>query len=320
MTLFCRHSCLKNTSRLIFNNANCTGQFEHMQKILFILLLYLCSQNCPAQDYDSLVDKATRAYGSKNYDSCSYYFDRAFKIKLTGSDLYNAAICNLYSGNREKSFELLFASIKAGANISKLRIDPDLESMHNDRKWKKLMRRAKRIQSDSFKKTAYPRYAAQLAALWESDQYWRFRLGQAYENNDTITANKIWPQLRKTDSVDLSKFEKIVEKTGWPTKSKVGGLGAQTAYLIADHSPRETMEKYLPLLEEAVKAGEASKANYATMKDRVLVNRRKKQIYGTQKYWDEKSGKFKYFPIEDEQKVNALRREAGLPPLPEFNQ
>jgi len=78
------------------------------------------------------------------------------------------------------------------------------------------------------------------------------------------------------------------------------------------------MEKYFPLLEDAAKNGEASMSNYATMKDRVLVTRNAKQIYGTQKYWDEKQGKFVFFPIEDEKNVNKMRKEVGLPVLKEF--
>jgi len=99
----------------------------------------------------------------------------------------------------------------------------------------------------------------------------------------------------------------------------VGKWGAGTAFLILDHSPREVMEKYFPYLENAAKNGEASMNNYATMKDRILVNRGKKQIYGTQKYWDGTQSKFVFFPIEDEKNVNKLRREVGLEPLLEFS-
>jgi hypothetical protein len=79
------------------------------------------------------------------------------------------------------------------------------------------------------------------------------------------------------------------------------------------------MEKYFPYLETAAKNGEASLANYATMKDRVLVNRGKKQVYGTQKYWDPKRAKFIFFEIEDEKNVNKRRSEVGLEPLTEFD-
>ena len=54
------------------------------------------------------------------------------------------------------------------------------------------------------------------------------------------------------------------------------------------------------------------------MKDRILVNRGKKQIYGTQKYWDPKENKFVFFPIEDEKNVKAKRKEVGLEPLTEY--
>jgi hypothetical protein len=74
------------------------------------------------------------------------------------------------------------------------------------------------------------------------------------------------------------------------------------------------------LLEAAAKNGEASLSNYAIMKDRILVNRGKQQIYGTQKYWDSKQAKFVFFEIEDEKNVNKLRKEVGLEPLKEFEQ
>lgn len=109
-----------------------------------------------------------------------------------------------------------------------------------------------------------------------------------------------------------------MDKIGWPTRTKVGRDGATTAFLVFDHTSREIMEKYFPLLEKAANEGEASKRNMATMKDRILVNRGNKQLYATQKYWDEKQAKFVFFPIEDPDNINKRRKDVGLEPLEEF--
>ncbi|HET9826101.1 MAG TPA: DUF6624 domain-containing protein, partial [Chitinophagaceae bacterium] len=292
-----------------------------MIKSLLIFLLVLEANDCQSQDYQSEIGKAEHAYDKKQYDSCSFYFSNAFKIKNpNGSDLYHSAACNILNGNASTALKLLKKAIIKPIEVSKLKIDPDFDEMHALRKWKKLIKKADRIQSDSFKKYQYPQFAAQLATLWEKDQYYRFRLARAYDNNDTISANEIWRAMRKSDSANLLEFESVTDKIGWPTVSKVGQAGASTAFLIIDHSPREVMEQYFPLLEEAARKGEASLSSYATMKDRILVNRGKKQIYGTQKYWDQQQGKFVYFPIEDEKSVNSKRKEVGLAPLSEFEE
>jgi hypothetical protein len=284
-------------------------------------MVVLVSHCCFSQTYDQEVAKAGEANSKHQYDSCAVFFNRAFLLKTpSGNDMYNAAVCNAKSSNTEKAFLLLTTAIEKGINISKLKIDPDLESLHDHKKWKKLIKKANRIQLDSFNACKRPEYAKQLAKIWETDQYYRFRLGQAYESGaDTSIINNLWKKMRKADSLNdnVSKLETIINKIGWPTISNVGKLGAGTAFLVADHSSRETMEKIFPFLEEAAKNGEASMSNYATMKDRILVNKGKKQVYGTQSYRDEK-GKAILFPVEDEKNLNKRRKEIGLEPLPEF--
>jgi hypothetical protein len=276
---------------------------------------------CHSQSYDQEIKKAERAFGKTLFDSCIFYFDKAFLLeKPKGADLYNAAVCNTMNGNSKQAFILLENAIHADINISKLKIDPDLDPLHQQPGWKRLIRKSNKVQQKEFKKTLFPADAKKLAQLWETDQYYRFRLGAAYEKKDTATVNEIWKKLKPEDAANLKQLEAIMNRIGWPTATKVGKRGANTAFLIIDHSPREIMEKYFPLLESAAKKGEASLSDYAVMQDRILVNRGKKQIYGTQKYWDEKQNKFVFFPIEDEKNVNARRKEVGLDPLPEFKQ
>ena len=279
----------------------------------------LVSYHSHSQSYDQETAKAVKAYSENRPDSCVYFFNQAFRLAAAnGSDLYNAAICNLLNGNSKRCVAFLNEAIMRGINISKLKIDPDLELLHTQKNWAKLLIKAEKVQKNQFNNTEFPEEAKQLATLWENDQYWRFRLGKAYDKKDTLATKQTWGKLMPLDSLNLIQLQLIIDRIGWPGISKVGRSGANTAFLIIDHSPRETMEKYFPLLEASARKGEASLSGYATMKDRILVNRGQKQIYGTQRYWDSAGKKFIYFPIEDESNVNDRRKEVGLEPLKDF--
>jgi hypothetical protein len=233
-----------------------------MYRLSWLIVCILSVQRGITQTYELEIEKAGKAYEGKKYDSCSAYFSNAFRLKVaSGKDLYNAAVCNAMNNHSRHAFRLLNTAITKGINISKLHIDPAFESLYGSRKWKRLLMKAEKIQADSFKQYLYAAHAARLSKLWEEDQYYRFRLGDAYSNNDTVLANTLWKKMRISDSAVLLKFQTILNEIGWPTKSKVGSRGAATAFLIIDHAPRDVMEKYFPLLETAAKAGEASLSN-----------------------------------------------------------
>ena len=69
------------------------------------------------------------------------------------------------------------------------------------------------------------------------------------------------------------------------------------------------------MLKEQCEQKEASWINYAFFFDRIQTSENKPQRYGTQSRWDEKRNTIELFPLEDEKKVNAWRKEVGLEPL-----
>ncbi len=68
----------------------------------------------------------------------------------------------------------------------------------------------------------------------------------------------------------------------------------------------------------AAEAGEADRRHLSLLQDRVLVAEDKPQIFGTQLYFDETTGKLELFPIEDAANVDARRLEVGMGPLAEY--
>jgi len=59
----------------------------------------------------------------------------------------------------------------------------------------------------------------------------------------------------------------------------------------------------------------AGKEEYALLTDRVLVNKKQKQIYGTQVRTNPKTHKATPFPLKYPKQVNALRKKMGMEPL-----
>ena len=83
-------------------------------------------------------------------------------------------------------------------------------------------------------------------------------------------------------------------------------------WLVLQHSKKKYRKKYFPKVEAAVRNGDLSKAQYATMKDRILMDDGKPQIYGTQI----KNGKL--YKLDSPKTVNERRAEMGLKPIEEY--
>lgn len=116
------------------------------------------------------------------------------------------------------------------------------------------------------------------------------------------------------------QFEQLlgfVEEYGWLGKSLVGKDGAEAAWLIAQHGQHAPIEqvKLLPRLLAAAQSGEAKMSQYAHLFDLVCSHHRRPQRYGTLRWENPDTSNWEIYPIEEPDKVNEYRQEAGLPPL-----
>lgn len=104
----------------------------------------------------------------------------------------------------------------------------------------------------------------------------RFKKDQKFANSDS----KKFIKVVKENTLWLK--EKIKE-IGWISSNIVGGAGENYAWLIAQHSDYDVkfQEKCLKLLKK-MPLTKKRKQNMAYLTDRILVNRKHKQVYGTQ--------------------------------------
>lgn len=116
------------------------------------------------------------------------------------------------------------------------------------------------------------------------------------------------------DSMHLQYVVAVLAEHGWLGTSVIGKKANISLFLAIQHAPNDQVrERYYPMLEASAKRGESSLSQMATMKDRILVNKKQPQIYGTQ--WNYVDDKQVLFPLEDVNSVNEKRVEVGLEPL-----
>ncbi len=83
-------------------------------------------------------------------------------------------------------------------------------------------------------------------------------------------------------------------------------------WLGLQHSTKEIRKKYFSYIEKAVKNGDLSKQQYALMKDKILMDEGKPQIYGSQ------IDNGKLYKLKDPINVNERRKEMGMEPIEDY--
>ena len=158
-----------------------------------------------------------------------------------------------------------------------------------------------------------PTLRDELLRMAKEDQEIRDRASRARYADAAINAR--WAEV---DRKNTARLKAIVAERGWPGKGLVGPDGAQAAWLLVQHADRDRdfQRRCLTLLEQAVKAGEASGVHLAYLTDRVRVGDGRPQLYGTQFLTID--GREELQPIEDQAHVDERRKAVGLPPLAEY--
>jgi hypothetical protein len=135
---------------------------------------------------------------------------------------------------------------------------------------------------------------------------------------DSDEMNYFWQLVLEQDSLNEVEVIKIIDERGWVGKSLVGGQANMTLWLVIQHAPLETQEKYLPMLKESVLKGESKGSHLALLEDRIQMRNFKPQTYGSQITTDPNTGERIVYEIKDPEYVNKRRKEVGLGPIQDY--
>ena len=137
-------------------------------------------------------------------------------------------------------------------------------------------------------------------------------LSEVLESDQRIRKSNEPIKYAKEDHRNQELVISIIENCGMPTLKEVDQRQMDAIWLGLQHSTKEIRKKYFPYVEKAVKNGDLSKQQYALMKDRMLMDDGKPQIYGSQI----ENGKL--YKIENPETVNERRKEIGLETIEDY--
>ena len=291
-------------------------------RLVFISICFLFSSLTYSQkSYKDLIGDADKFYRDKEYVKSVEVYKQAFKIEeKNGSNLYDAACSAALAGNKKMAFQWLNNAMDNGwINIHHMKQDKDLISLHNEKKWNKLLSAMQKIVD--VKEANYDKpLQAKLLEIYNDDQpirqeYIAARKTYGHKSSQVDSLGKI---MLYKDSVNLIKVKQILDTHGWVGPDKVGNQANQTLFLVIQHSDLKTQQQYLPMMREAVKNKNASGSSLALLEDRVALGEGRKQIYGSQIGSDRETNKSYIFPLEDPDHVDERRAKVGLGPLADY--
>ena len=298
-----------------------------MKKTFFTLLILISSINTFGQNietYNDLITEALSLYDSKNYYKAGEKFSEAFEVnggKGNVTDRYNAACSWALANENDLAFIQLFKIAENGnySNVNHITKDTDLISLYKDKRWKKVIKKVK-ANKEKAEANLDKNLMAKLDTIFQEDQNYRQQI-KGLEEKYGRESNELkahWKMINMKDSINLIKTTKILDKHGWLGQDVIGQQGNSTLFLVIQHSDIKTQEKYLPMMKEAVKKGNASSSSLALLEDRIALRKGEKQIYGSQIGRNQETGEFYVLPLADPENVDVRRAEVGLGTIQEY--
>jgi outer membrane protein OmpA-like peptidoglycan-associated protein len=228
---------------------------------------------------------------------------------------FHATRCAL-SNQRDSAYFFMNKWLNTGtfSNYTLIFFDTDLQNLQKDKRWDSIGQEIKL----KYNRFAKPKLAFWLDSLSNADQIFRTYIFPREKKINTrrldTLSDKVGDKLRDSfDKSNLVALKKLLDRYGWPKVSEVGQKAAYAAFLIIDHSDLKTMKTYLPTLESHCKINEAKWEWYAMMFDRIRIDEKLPQKYGTQYIQEGANPKaFVLAPIEEPDKVDEYRKQVGL--------
>jgi uncharacterized protein DUF6624 len=281
-----------------------------------VTLVALLAAPLSAQSFFGVLQRGDSAEKAGNHAAAARLYEQAYG--LSGFDpagLAIAARSAARGGLKEKALADLGRAVDQGYLEPRMMADSAFSPLRSDPRWKALEARMQR------KLAALNQSArAELIKLSDQDQQNRQDFSGMVKRlaANSPESRAAFAAFNSSDSAIQARVQEIIASIGWPTRSKVGDNGAHAAWLIVQHMPLEAQRGYLPLLQAAVKAGEAQPGDGALLQDRVLSREKKPQIYGSQLTIPPDGGAPTLDPIANPACVDVRRKSVGLEPLEEY--
>ncbi|HLL83230.1 MAG TPA: DUF6624 domain-containing protein, partial [Longimicrobium sp.] len=263
-----------------------------------------------------LAKQAERKLKEKEPAAALALYQRAWDAGAREADVaYSAACAAVLANQRDEAFRWLDLALGAGfRDADWMKKDEDLVPLQADARFAKAVEQAIANGAREDAAIQQPRLAKEILAMAERDQQVRFKLLRNGPNMDPTVVE----EMKAVDLEHTARMKEIIATHGWPGTRLVGRTASKRAWLLVQHADLnvEFQELCLAALEKAVAAGDADPKEWAYLHDRVQVNRKRPQRFGTQFY--PVNGVQVPRPMEDPEHVDERRRSIGLGTMEEY--
>ena len=284
------------------------------------------AQTLPSK-YNFFIHQADSLYDIKQYKNSAFTYNKAFETiqrKGIANDRYNAA-CSWAMANYPDSafYNLTILATKANyTNFNHLVTDTDLEPLHNDPRWMELVKKVK-ANKDKLEEKFNHHLIALIDSMEIEDQKWRKLIVQ-YDNHELDTIkypSKLTHKMgHVTDSLNYYLCKKLIKQYGYPNQEMVGQATSHNFWLLIQHQDDRVsfQDTVLALMKPEVDKGQASGSDYAYLIDRVKINTKQLQVYGTQMTINKEGTSYEPLPVIEPEKLNERRKSVGLSPEEDY--
>ncbi len=157
-----------------------------------------------------------------------------------------------------------------------------------------------------------------IAGMYMTDQEARMRMIDLTNKGETKKLQIAIREMNEIDRANTQAMKKIVLAYGWPTITEYGQSFAGMAHILVQHADHDLpfQRKVLRLMTPMVDRGDVDATSYAYLWDRVAVNSKQKQRYGTQGYFERR--KYILRPVEDPKNLDKRRAKVGMGPAKDY--
>jgi hypothetical protein len=142
------------------------------------------------------------------------------------------------------------------------------------------------------------------------DQQYRYNVKDKKSGSRETSSSKHVKEIQANDRLNLRIVEDIIKKHGWLGYKDIGVKANLAMFMVIQHADSGTQERYLPLLENALREKKLLPSHYAMLYDRIEIRKKRPQRYGTQV--NLAGGKAEVLPLSNPDSLHVWRRSIGM--------
>lgn len=286
------------------------GRLSLFFSLILFFQIHAFSQMYPVE-YKANIDTAKKFFNEEDFCSASKYYEQAFDNKQAfciDVDILDAVISSAKCNKKIFFYKLLSQLVY---ELGYYNYDVVLKKLNTTKfikesRFNKIIKYSKLLKIN-MKKPFKKDIAIVLDSVYYRDQFVR--------NN--VTDNNV---IDSVDNFNYKVVDSIYKIYGWLSKSEVGNNASIAQFLVIQHSNLKIQKQSIKRVSNAIKLGLLPPSNYALLIDRILIGEQKKQIFGTQLFFNDKDNKYEPYPIKDIKVADILREKLGMQKLSNYIQ